>query len=205
MTTRDILVIPHETLRRTSEPVADISDYVRALAADMFETMYTAPGIGLAAIQIGVPRRIITMDVSQIDGVRQPRVFVNPQIITAADETFTREEGCLSIPDYYEEVTRPAAVRVRYLDLDGDEREIDAEGLLATCIQHEIDHLNGVLFIDHLSRLKRERVEKRFAKQARLGKEPAADAYAIDPAPQSATPGVLADIPAGRPGVRPTH
>ena len=133
----------------------------------MFETMYDAPGIGLAAIQVGVAKRVVTMDLSKKEGDQKPQVFINPEITWKSDETATYEEGCLSIPEYYEEVERPAEVKVKYLDLDGKTHEIKAKGLLATCLQHEIDHINGVLFIDHLSKLKRDRVTKKFAKARR--------------------------------------
>ena len=136
----------------------------------MFETMYDAPGIGLAAIQIGEPQRIVTMDLAKKDEPKEPQVFINPEIDRHSDDKNVHEEGCLSIPEYYEEVERPAQVKVRYLDLDGKPHEVEAEGLLATCIQHEIDHLNGVLFIDHISKLKRDRVIKKFTKAAKLGK-----------------------------------
>ena len=136
----------------------------------MFDTMYDAPGIGLAAIQIGEPRRIVTMDLAKKDEPKEPQVFINPELLSKSGDKNIHEEGCLSIPEYYEEVERPAAVRVRYLDLDGKQHEIVAEGLLATCIQHEIDHLDGVLFIDHISKLKRDRVIKKFTKAAKLGK-----------------------------------
>jgi peptide deformylase len=129
--------------------------------------MYDAPGIGLAAIQIGVPRRVVAMDLSKKDEAQEPRVFINPEILWRSDEKATYEEGCLSIPEFYEEVERPAQVRVKFLDLEGREQELEASGLLATCLQHEIDHLNGVLFIDYISRLKRERVVKKFAKAAK--------------------------------------
>jgi peptide deformylase len=167
MALRDILILPDKRLRLVSEPVKKIDSGVRALVDDMFETMYEAPGIGLAAIQIGVPRRIITMDLSKKEGPPEPRVFVNPELLWSSDETATYEEGCLSIPEYYEEVTRPAQVRVKYLDRDGDEQMLEASDLLATCLQHEIDHLNGVLFIDHISKLKRDRVIKKYAKAAK--------------------------------------
>jgi len=169
MAKRDILVIPDKRLRLKSEPVLAIDAEIRALVDDMFETMYDAPGIGLAAIQIGVPKRVVTMDLARKDEPKAPQVFINPEVTWASDETSTYEEGCLSIPEYYEEVTRPKAVRVRYLDLDGKEQEIAAEGLLATCLQHEIDHTNGILFIDHISRLKREMVLKKFTKAAKRG------------------------------------
>jgi peptide deformylase len=171
MALRDILVIPDPTLRKTSAPVLVFDSSLDTLVADMFEAMYKAPGIGLAAIQIGVPLRVITIDLAKTDAPKAPRVFVNPEIVWASEEVGTYEEGCLSIPEYYEEVERPARVRVRHLDEAGTPREIEADGLLATCLQHEIDHLNGVLFIDHLSRLKRERVMKKFAKAAKREKE----------------------------------
>ena len=169
MAPREILIIPDNRLRLTSEPVTAIDESVRALVDDMFETMYAAPGIGLAAIQIGVPRRIVTMDLAKKDEPKAPQVFINPEVIWKADEKSTYEEGCLSIPEYYEEVERPSAVRVKYLDLDGRPREIEANGLLATCLQHEIDHTNGVLFIDYISKLKRDMVMKKFKKAAKLG------------------------------------
>jgi len=169
MAKRDILIIPDKRLRLKSEPVAAIDKDVRALVDDMFETMYDAPGIGLAAIQIGVPKRVVTMDLARKDEPKAPQVFINPEVVWAADETSAYEEGCLSIPEYYEEVARPKSVKVRYLDLDGREQEIAADGLFATCLQHEIDHTNGVLFIDHISKLKRDMVMKKFAKAAKRG------------------------------------
>ena len=132
--------------------------------------MYAAPGIGLAAIQIGVAQRVVTMDLAKKDEPKEPQVFINPELLSKSGDKNVHEEGCLSIPEYYEEVERPAAVRLRYLDLDGKQHEVDADGLLATCIQHEIDHLDGVLFIDHISKLKRDRVIKKFTKAAKLGK-----------------------------------
>ena len=174
MAVRDILILPDKRLRAVSKPVAKIDAATKKLVEDMFETMYDAPGIGLAAIQVGEPRRVVTMDLAKKDEDGEtkpkPRVFINPEIISSSEEFSVYEEGCLSIPEYYEEVERPAAVKVRYLDLDGRQHEIDAEGLLATCIQHEIDHLDGVLFIDHISKLKRDRVIKKFTKAAKLGK-----------------------------------
>jgi peptide deformylase len=171
MAPRPILVIPDKTLRLKSEPVAKIDDGVRKLVAEMFEAMYEAPGIGLAAIQIGEPRRIVTMDLAKKDEEKQPQVFINPQVTWSSEETNVYEEGCLSIPEYYEEVERPAEVKVKFLDLDGNDQEVHATGILATCIQHEIDHLNGVLFIDHLSKLKRDRVIKKFSKAAKRAAE----------------------------------
>lgn len=168
MAKREILILPDPMLRKVAEPVAAVDDRVRALAEDMLETMYDAPGIGLAAPQVGVLERIVVCDVPEEEGAPpRPMVLVNPELVEVSKETRVYEEGCLSIPDYIEDVTRPASVRVRYLDSDGESQEIAADGLLATCLQHEIDHLNGVLFIDHLSRLKRERIVKRFQKLAK--------------------------------------
>ena len=157
MALRDILKIPDKRLRLVSEPVKRIDAGIRALADDMFETMYDAPGIGLAAIQIGVAKRVVVMDLSKKDEAQKPQVFINPEITWRSEETSTHEEGCLSIPDYYEEVERPQRIKVKYLDLDGKTHEIEADGLFATCLQHEVDHINGVLFIDHISKLKRDR------------------------------------------------
>ena len=167
MTIRPLVILPDARLRLASEPVGPVTDEIRTLAADMLETMYDAPGVGLAAIQIGVPKRVVTIDTSKDENDRQPQVFLNPEIVWSSEEKRVYDEGCLSIPKYYGEVERPDRVRVRFRDLDGAEREIEADGLLATCIQHEIDHLDGVLFIDHLSKLKRDRVVKKFAKAAK--------------------------------------
>ena len=167
MAIRDILIIPDKRLRLKSEAVKTVDKSLRALIDDMFETMYAAPGIGLAAIQIGVPKRVVTMDLAKKDEPKQPQVFINPEVVWASDEKATYEEGCLSIPEYYEEVERPKAVKVRYLDADLTPQEIEADGLLATCLQHEIDHTNGVLFIDHISKLKRDMVVKKFKKAAK--------------------------------------
>jgi peptide deformylase len=142
---------------------------VRALVDDMFATMYAAPGIGLAAIQIGVATRVVTMDLAAKEEPPQPQVFINPEIVSSSAEKSVYEEGCLSIPEYYEEVERPEKIKVKYLDLDGKEHVLEADGLLATCLQHEIDHLNGVLFIDHISKLKRDMVMKKFKKAAKKG------------------------------------
>jgi peptide deformylase len=171
MALRDILIIPDKRLRLVSEPVKKIDAEVKKLVEDMFETMYEAPGIGLAAIQVGVPRRIVTMDLSKKDEDKEKRVFINPEVVWSSDERNVHEEGCLSIPEFYEDVERPAQVRVKYLDLDGKEQEIEASGLLATCLQHEIDHTNGVLFIDHISKLKRDRIIKKFTKVAKRAVE----------------------------------
>jgi peptide deformylase len=167
MTIRPIICLPDPRLRQMCEPLASVDDEARALMDDMLETMYAAPGIGLAAIQIAVPKRVIVMDVARKEDPPSPLFIVNPEIVWKSEETNVHEEGCLSIPDYYEEVERPARVRVKFLDRNGAPQEIEADGLLATCFQHEIDHLNGVLFIDHLSRLKRERAIKKFSKAAR--------------------------------------
>lgn len=169
MAKRDILILPDQRLRLKSEPIGAIDKEVRALVNDMFETMYDAPGIGLAAIQIGVPKRVVTMDLAKKDEPKAPQVFINPEVTWAADEKSVYEEGCLSIPEYYEEVERPNTVRVKFLDLDGRPQEIEASGLLGTCLQHEIDHINGILFIDHISKLKRDMIVKKFKKAAKRG------------------------------------
>jgi peptide deformylase len=167
MALRDIIILPDKRLRLVSEPAKKIDPELRLLVEDMFETMYEAPGIGLAAIQIGVPKRVIVMDLAKKDEPKEPRVFINPQLLWRSEERRIYEEGCLSIPEFYEEVERPATVRVKFLDVTGAEQELEASGLLATCLQHEIDHLDGVLFIDHISKLKRDRVIKKFAKAAK--------------------------------------
>lgn len=167
MALRPILVLPEPLLRKVSDPVPEVDAAVRALVDDMFETMYEAPGIGLAAIQIGVPKRIVTIDLARKEEPPARQVFINPEIVWASEDLSSYEEGCLSIPSLYEEVERPARIRVRYLDVDGKPQEIEADGLLATCLQHEIDHLEGKLFVDRLSRLKRERALKRWQKARR--------------------------------------
>lgn len=149
-------------------PVEVVDDDVRALMDEMLETMYEAEGIGLAAIQINVPKRIIVMDLAPEGEERRPTYFVNPEIIDPSEETSLYQEGCLSVPEFFEEVERPSKCRVRFLDYNGAEQTIDAEGILATCIQHEMDHLNGVLFIDHISRLKRDRIIRKLKKDLRL-------------------------------------
>lgn len=167
MTIKPLIILPDPLLRQQSKPVEQVDAEITRLADDMLETMYDAPGIGLAAIQIGVPRRMLVIDVSREDEERKPIVFINPEILTVSDDVSTYEEGCLSIPDYYAEVERPAALTVAYIDREGKKQTVEADGLLATCLQHEIDHLNGVLFIDHISRLKRDMVIKKFSKAAR--------------------------------------
>lgn len=177
----DIITIPDRTLRRKSEPVERIDDELKRFMDRMLETMYEAPGIGLAAIQVGLPRRVITIDVvakesEEEEGrepTKEPVFLINPEILWRSDEPSLYEEGCLSIPEYYAEVERPAKVRFRYLDREGKEQEREAEGLLATVVQHEIDHLEGKLFIDHISKLKRDMVIKKFAKASRQGTKPA--------------------------------
>jgi len=164
---REIVKLPDKRLRLKSEPVKRIDSSIRKLVEDLFETMYEAPGIGLAAIQIGVPKRVVTMDLSKKDDDHKPQVFINPEVVWTSAEKSKYEEGCLSIPEFYEEVERPAQVKVKYLDIDGNEQEIEASGLLATCLQHEIDHTNGVLFIDYISKLKRDRIVKKFTKAAK--------------------------------------
>jgi peptide deformylase len=171
MALRDILILPDKRLRQVSDPVKKIDAGVRKLVEDMFETMYDAPGIGLAAIQVGTPKRVITMDLAKKEEPKNPQVFINPEILWTSEEKAIYEEGCLSIPEYYGDVERPAHVKVKYLDLEGKPREIEANGLLAICLQHEIDHLNGILFIDHLSKLKRDRVLKKFTKAAKRAAE----------------------------------
>ncbi len=167
MSTRPILIIPEPRLRTISQPVAKIDSETRKLVEDMFDTMYDAPGIGLAAIQVGVRKRVITIDLAREGEEKNPVALINPEILAESDETSFYNEGCLSIPEFYEEVERPARVSVRFMDIEGAVREVEAEGLFATCVQHEIDHLNGVLFIDHISKLKRDRVVKKFTKMAR--------------------------------------
>ncbi|MGK6319766.1 peptide deformylase [Sphingomonas sp. DT-204] len=169
MTVMTILEIPHPGLRDVAAPVAEITDETRALIDDMFETMYDARGIGLAATQVGVLQRVVVIDLQEPEEpegepVRDPRAFVNPELSWTSEETATYNEGCLSIPEQYAEVERPARCRVKWFDRDGASHEEEFDGLLATCIQHEIDHLNGVLFIDHLSRLKRDMIVKKLAK-----------------------------------------
>ncbi len=165
MAVRPILHYPDPRLRRQALPVAQVDAAVRRLVDDLAETMYAAPGIGLAAIQVNEPRRVIVIDLSE--GRNQLHVFINPEIV-ARDGVQTMEEGCLSVPGIYEEVTRPNRVRVRALDRDGQPFEFEAEGMLATCIQHEIDHLDGKVFVDYLSRLKQSRIRKKLEKQQRL-------------------------------------
>ena len=168
MTIKPLIILPDPILRQVSKPIETVDSEVKKLADDMLETMYDAPGIGLAAIQIGVARRMLVLDVAKDGEDKKPLVFINPEIVASSAERSVYEEGCLSIPDYYAEVERPAAITVRHLDRDGKEQVTEADGLLATCLQHEIDHLNGVLFIDHISKLKREMVIRKFTKAAKM-------------------------------------
>ena len=171
MTVKPIILLPDEKiLRMVSKPVNRVDAGVRGVFDDMLETMYAAPGIGLAAIQIGVPQRMVVVDLAKIGEVPKPVFLANPLIVWSSPEESDYEEGCLSIPEFYEMVARPSEVGVRYLDNHGEAKEILATGILATCIQHEIDHLNGVLFIDYISKLKRDRVVKKFTKAQKLGK-----------------------------------
>ena len=164
MAIREILTVPNPVLKQVSQPVPGVDDELRALMDDMLETMYDAPGIGLAAIQIGVAKRVIVMDLAREDAPKAPRFFVNPEIVWASEETLGYEEGCLSVPEFFDEVQRPAKVKLRSLNYQGELVEEEAEGLFAVCIQHEMDHLDGILFIDHLSRLKREQAVKKVKK-----------------------------------------
>jgi peptide deformylase len=179
MAIRPILEVPDPRLREISKPVETFDKDLRVLVADMFETMYDAPGIGLAAIQVGVPLRVLVIDLQEPeeeDGepVRDPRVFINPEIVEHSDQDVPYTEGCLSVPDQYAEVDRPDRIKARWKDLDGTAHEQEIDGLLATCLQHEMDHLNGVLFIDHLSRLKRDMILKKLIKQRKEQQKKAA-------------------------------
>lgn len=173
MATLPILTAPDPRLKVVSKPVDRVDDEVRTLMADMLETMYNATGVGLAAPQVGVPKRVIVMDVAREGEDPKPLKMANPEILWRSDEEMVCEEGCLSVPDQYSEVSRPRAVKVRYLDEENEIREMDADGFLATCIQHEIDHLNGVLFIDHISALKRNIIVRKLAKARKLSDTPA--------------------------------
>ena len=198
MALRTILIAPDARLKAVSESVAEVTEEIRALMDDMLETMYAAPGIGLAAIQIGVAQRVIVIDLGKRSDADEkdddedfeddeeaedeekkfepnPLFFVNPEIVWASDELVVCEEGCLSVPDFYDEVERPARVKVRYLDYHGRAQEVDAEGMLAVCLQHEMDHLEGTLFIDHLSRLKREMMLKKLIKAKKAAEREAVD------------------------------
>ena len=165
MTVRKILTEPNPILRQKSQPVDKVDDLTRKLMDDMLETMYLAPGIGLAAIQIGVPKRIIVLDISKDPEKKEPMYFVNPVIVSTSKNNITYEEGCLSVPGQFAEIDRADRCHVKYLDYNGNHKELKSEGLLATCIQHEIDHLEGILFIDYLSNLKKSMIIKKLSKQ----------------------------------------
>ena len=165
MALRQILIEPNKILRQKSLPVEVVDKDVQNLMDDMLETMYAAPGIGLAAIQVGVPKRVIVLDIKQKEGSKNPMFFINPEIIEKSNSNSTYEEGCLSVPGQFAEIDRPDKCHVKYLDYDGQKKEIKAEGMLATCVQHEIDHLEGILFIDYLSKLKKTMIIKKLSKQ----------------------------------------
>lgn len=173
MTKREIIIAPDPRLKQISEHVDVVDDELRALMDDMLEAMYDAPGIGLAAVQVGVPKRVIVMDLAKNEELPAPRYFVNPEITWVADEICITEEGCLSVPELYEDVERATSVKVRFLDYNGEPQEIHCEEMLATCIQHEIDHLEGILFIDYLSKLKRKMMLRKLQKAKRLADAPA--------------------------------
>jgi peptide deformylase len=162
-----IVLLPDPILRQKSSPIERVDEDLRKFDGQMLETMYEAPGIGLAAVQVGEPRRMLVIDLAKEDEPKAPHVFINPEIVDSSSGRSVYEEGCLSIPETFAEVERPAEVTVSYIDLDGNKQEMHASGLMATCLQHEIDHLNGVLFIDHISRLKRDMVIKKFRKLAK--------------------------------------
>ena len=165
MALREILIEPNKILREKSLKVEQVDKDLQTLMDDMLETMYAAPGIGLAAIQVGVPKRVIVLDLAKKDSPKNPMCFVNPEIIEKSENSSTYEEGCLSVPGQFAEITRPEKCFVKYLDYYGQKKEIKAEGMLATCIQHEMDHLEGILFIDYLSKLKRTMIVKKLSKQ----------------------------------------
>ena len=165
MALRQILTEPNEILRKKSLPVDSVDKDLQILMDDMLETMYAAPGIGLAAIQVGIPKRVIVLDIEQKEGNKKPLFFVNPEIIQKSKNLSAYEEGCLSVPGQFAEINRPDKCHIKYLDYYGEKKEINAEGMLATCIQHEMDHLEGILFIDYLSKLKKTMIIKKLSKQ----------------------------------------
>ena len=168
MTIRPILTAPDPRLQAVSMDIETVTDEIRTLIDDMADSMYAADGIGLAAVQIGVPKRVIVIDIDQKDGKKNPRAFINPKLTWASEEMAVFEEGCLSVPEIWDDVERPARIKAEYLDRDGKKQILEADGMLATCLQHEMDHLNGVLFIDHLSRLKRSMAIKKLTKAKKL-------------------------------------
>lgn len=185
MTVRHIYVAPHPVLKTPAKPVeGGVTDELRALLDDMLDTMYAAKGIGLAAPQIGETRRVMVIDVEQRENEEDskrgnPLCFVNPEVVWASEDLNTYEEGCLSIPGQYADVDRPEKVRVKYLDYDGKEQELEADGILATCIQHEIDHLDGILFVDHISKLKRDMLLRKLKKWAKENAEDIKDTHIL--------------------------
>ena len=183
MAIRTILTAPDPRLKKKSKPVDSVDAEVRQLMDDMLETMYAAPGIGLAAPQIDVLKRVIVLDIDREDTKTGPLLMANPEIVEASDEDVVYEEGCLSLPEHYSDVVRPARVTVRYLDRDGAQKELACEGLLATCVQHEIDHLDGILFVDHISALKRNMILRKLLKTRKEAERDAADGK-----PAKATP-----------------
>ena len=174
-----LVIAPDERLNKPSQPVAVVDDKIRQLLDDMLETMYANQGIGLAAVQVGVHLKCIVVDIAVRDGGREPMKFINPEIIKSSEEKSVFQEGCLSFPDQYSDVTRPEKVTVRYLDENGVQKEIEADEILATCLQHEIDHTNGVVFVDHISMMKRDMILRKLKKAKRLG--------LFTPAPEGAT------------------
>ncbi|GAA5096862.1 peptide deformylase [Bartonella acomydis] len=167
MPIRSLVILPDPILREVSKPIEHVDTTLQKLADDMLETMYHAHGVGLAAIQIGIPLRMLVMDVSPNDAPKNPFVIINPEILWLSEERNIHKEGCLSIPEYFAEVERPKRLRIRYQDREGKQTEIEADGLLATCLQHEIDHLDGRLFIDYISKIKRDMVIRKFKKRAK--------------------------------------
>lgn len=167
MSIHPILIAPDPRLKSVSQPVEAVDATVKALVQTMLDSMYAANGVGLAAVQIGVPKRVIVMDLAKKEGKKAPKVFINPKIVWTSEETMVCEEGCLSVPDIWEDVERPARIRAEHLDLEGKLVTLEAEGMLATCLQHEMDHLEGVLFVDHISRLKRTMAMRKLAKARR--------------------------------------
>ena len=165
MTQRNIIIEPDTILRKKSEILEKVDNEVRGLMNDMLETMYAAPGIGLAAVQVGIPKRLIVIDISKEKEKKNPLFLINPEIISKSKNTSVYEEGCLSLPGYFAEIERPAECQIEYIDYEGKKKEMKANGLLATCIQHEVDHLNGILFIDYLSKLKKDMIIKKLVKQ----------------------------------------
>ena len=168
MALREILTEPNKILRTKSLVVEKVDKDLQNLMDDMLETMYAAPGIGLAAIQVGIPKRVIVLDIAQKDGPKNPMFFINPEIIKKSEKNSTYEEGCLSVPGQFAEIDRPESCQIKYLDYKGDPKEITAKGMLATCIQHEMDHLEGILFIDYLSKLKKSMIVKKLSKQKKV-------------------------------------